>query len=494
MYFSLKKVIIAFFIIIINLVLIYLPNSKKEISFNETLKNINYKNLNIPVSEQNIRDFISEIPDEDILTSKEYYSLFSSPQRLSPTIITAKEAITDVNLYFKALKSCYAPYNYYGGDEKFLKAKESVLSFIGDKNVVKVDELTESLKDSLSFVPDGHFYIGKYDFNLDNTYRYYSNSNLQIFKNDIGYYTEYGNVNYYIKSINGDKDVEKYLNLSIGPSGELTYNLGVLQKYEGQASSLVSTTFYRGKSEYIKDIELKLSNTLSENPKSSLKYTTIDDIPIISSREIPYSIGLDGIEFTQTASKIRNSPCSILDLRGNNGGDILTALNWIKEYFGVFSDGKGLFLLLYGRSKNTPSYYDFNTFYKDLETLQLAEVNSYYYEHIPKTKEKLKENPNTIFVLTDKETSSAAEFFVEHLKDFENVVVVGTNTKGTLESSNVELGYLPNSHIEFSYGNWLRLYNENFFKEYVGIKPDLWVNGKDALDLTLKLINNYNLN
>lgn len=488
-----KKVIIAFFIIIIILILIYLPNYKKEISFHETLKNINHKNLNISVSKQNIRDFISEIPDEDILTAEEHSTLFSSSQILSPTVITAQEAITDVNLYFKVLKSCYAPYNYYGGDEKFFKAKESVLSFIGDKDVVKVDELTQSLKYNLSFVPDRHFYIGKYDFNLKNTYRYYSNTNLQILKNDIGYYAEYGNVNYYIRSINDDKNIEKYLNLSIDNNGKLVYNLGILQKYEGQASNSISTTFYRGKSQYIKNIELKLSNTLSENPKSSLKYTTIDDVPIISSRAIPYSIDLVGIEFTQTASKIKNFPSSIIDLRGNHGGDILTALNWIKEYFGVSSDGKGLFLLLYGRSKNVPSYYDFNTFHKDLETLQLEKVNSYYYEHIPKSKEQLSENSNTIFVLTDKETSSAAEFFVEHLKDFENVVVVGTNTKGTLESSNVELGYLPNSHIEFSYGNWLRLYDENFFKEDVGIKPDLWVDGKDALDLTLKLINNYNL-
>lgn len=171
----------------------------------------------------------------------------------------------------------------------------------------------------------------------------------------------------------------------------------------------------------------------------------------------------------------------------------MTALNWINEYFGVSSQGKGLFLLLYGRSKDAPSYYDFNTFHKDLKTLQLEKIHAYYYEHIPKSKEELNKNLNTIFVLTDKKTSSAAEFFVEHLKDFENIVVVGTNTHGTLESSNVELGYLPNSHIEFSYGNWLRLYDEKFFKEGEGIKPDIWVNGEDALELTLKLIENYNL-
>ncbi len=488
-----KKVIITFFIIITALILIYLPYYKRNISFEETLKKINYENLTIPISKLNIRDFMSEIPDEDMLTAEEDSILFSSPYVIPPTAITRKEAIYDVDIYFKALKSSYAPYNYYGGDEKFLNAKESILTFIGDNDIIHVDELTQCMKDKLSFIPDNHFYIGKQDFNLENTYRYYSNFSLNIFKNRIGYYVEYGNVYYYIKTINEDNNIEKYFKLSINTEGKLVYKLGLLKKYDGQTSHTINVVFYRGESEYINDIELKLSNTLSEESTSPLEYTNINDIPIISSREIPYNINMDGIDFIKTASEVKNSPASIIDLRGNHGGDILTALNWINEYFGISSEGKGLFLLLYGRSKDTPSYYDFNTFDKDLETLHLEKVDAYYYDHIPKFKEELNKSSSTIFVLTDKETASAAEFFIEHLKDFENIVVVGTNTHGTLESSNVELGYLPHSHIEFSYGNWLRLYDDNFFKEGEGIKPDLWVDGQDALDLTLKLIENYNL-
>jgi hypothetical protein len=491
--FQLKKVIITFFIIITALILIYLPYYKRNISFEETLKKINYENLTIPISKLNIRDFMSEIPDEDMLTAEEDSILFSSPYVIPPTAITRKEAIYDVDIYFKALKSSYAPYNYYGGDEKFLNAKKSILTFIGDNDIIHVDELTQCMKDKLSFIPDNHFYIGKQDFNLENTYRYYSNFSLNIFKNRIGYYVEYGNVYYYIKTINEDNNIEKYFKLSINTEGKLVYKLGLMKKYNGQTSHTINVVFYRGESEYINDIELKLSNTLSEESTSPLEYTNINDIPIISSREIPYNINMDGIDFIKTASEVKNSPASIIDLRGNHGGDILTALNWINEYFGISSQGKGLFLLLYGRSKDTPSYYDFNTFDKDLETLQLEKVDAYYYDHIPKFKEELNKSSSTIFVLTDKETASAAEFFIEHLKDFENIVVVGTNTHGTLESSNVELGYLPHSHIEFSYGNWLRLYDDNFFKEGEGIKPDLWVDGQDALDLTLKLIENYNL-
>lgn len=491
--FNLKKTFKILFIIILGLILIYLPYYKKDISFEKALEKINHKNLNIPISKLNIREFMSEIPNEDILTAKEHALLFSTPHVISPTAITRKEALYDVELYFKALKSSYAPYNYYGSDKLFLQAKESVLSFIGDNDVINVAELTKTLKDNLAFIPDRHFYIGNNGFDLENTSRYYTNSTLGIFKNRIGYYVEYGGVFYYIKSINKDENIENYLYLSINTEGKLLYNLGVLAKYSGQASRNLNVVFYRGESEYTKDIELKLSNTFSDESILPLDYTTIDDVPIISSREVPYNIGLEGIDFINTASKVKDSPVSILDLRGNNGGDILTALNWINEYFGVSSQGKGLFLLLYGRSKDAPSYYDFNAFHKDLKTLQLEKIHTYYYEHIPKSKKELNKNLNTIFVLTDKKTSSAAEFFVEHLKDFENIVVVGTNTHGTLESSNVELGYLPNSHIEFSYGNWLRLYDEKFFKEGEGIKPDIWVNGEDALELTLKLIENYNL-
>ncbi|GEM_PF-368609 len=489
-----KKFLIGISLVIITSGLLCFPYYDKTISFEENLDIINNSNANIPISDLNIKDFAVSILQEDTLTSEEYEKLFLTDYKNeNKTTITKVQATSDIALYFKALKCNYAPYNYYGGDEIFLKAKENLLKLISDKDTISVDELTKYMKNSTSFLPDRHFYIGKHSHSLDNTSMYYYSPTIEIHRNSIGYYSKYGNVNYYIKNINNDADIEKYIKLSVNSKGELIYNLGLLKVYLGEDVSSIKVTFYRGSMEYHKNIELKLAGNYPGEIAPSPEYFRIDTIPILSIRNMPYHISTDGLDFTESANKIKDAPVSIIDLRGNHGGDILAAFDFIKERFGVTAESNGLFLLLYGRADAPLSYYDYNGLDGDVKTMNLEKMDEYYYSHTPNESSTLNYNDNLIFVLTDKETSSAAEFFVENLKDFTNVVVVGTNTYGMLESSNIELGYLPNSHIEFSYGNWLRVYDESFFKEGEGLKPDIWVDGQDALDLTLKLITNYDL-
>ncbi|WP_346928711.1 hypothetical protein [Clostridium sp.] len=78
-----KKTFTILFIIILGLILIYLPYYKKDISFEKALEKINHKNLTIPISKLNIKDFISELPDEDILTAEEHTTFFNTASDIS---------------------------------------------------------------------------------------------------------------------------------------------------------------------------------------------------------------------------------------------------------------------------------------------------------------------------------------------------------------------------------------------------------------------------
>ncbi|MEG1256587.1 S41 family peptidase [Clostridium sp.] len=492
-----NKFVLGCFLAILVRILTFSFNNEYSIDFQDELSKINYKNTNISIPDVNIKDYTFSISDDDMITYEDYSNIFLPKEVKSISTVIKNDAIEDINLYFKILKSTYAPYKYYGGDEAFLQAKEKILDYIYkyEGDTVNVNSLEDFMKESLNFIKDRHFYVGD-NLNSDSilgTSTYYYNDNFPILKNTLGYYVYYGGVNYYIKSINSEDNIEKYLKTSINNNGELVQNIGMLEVYNGEDHLNINVVFYRGESEYPKEIELRLASNFNETTSSNFDYTEVDNIPVTSIRRMPYHISVDGIDLTETSLKTKNEKISILDLRSNSGGDILVALDWINTHFGVVPEGNSLYLLLYGRVNDYLTYANDIYFNDDINLLNLEKLDDYYYANTPKTNTELHENENIIFALTDKNTSAAAEFFIENLKDFNNVVVVGTNTNGTLQSSNIELGYLPNSQIEFSYGNWLKIFDDEFFKEGEGIKPDLWVDGDDALDLVLKLISNYEL-
>lgn len=73
------------------------------------------------------------------------------------TNITRNEFIEDVECLFSNLKELYAMYDYFGENE-FLKAKSIVIQSLSEP--FDFDLALHSLKEALSFIKDGHFYIG----------------------------------------------------------------------------------------------------------------------------------------------------------------------------------------------------------------------------------------------------------------------------------------------------------------------------------------------
>ena len=102
-------------------------------------------------------------------------------------------------------------------------------------------------------------------------------------------------------------------------------------------------------------------------------------------------------------------------------------------------------------------------------------------------------NDHILFVLVDQYTCSAAEHLVAALLNKENVILVGTNTSGSLLGEGSINAVLPNSHIDLMFGNVIHLYyDDTVFTELSGFSTDIWVNG-DAVQSVLNLISYYQL-
>lgn len=72
--------------------------------------------------------------------------------------ITKTQFLEDLNCLFTNLKELYGMYDYFG-DAKFKAAKQAVEERLEQE--FDFDTALAALKEELSFVKDGHFYIGE---------------------------------------------------------------------------------------------------------------------------------------------------------------------------------------------------------------------------------------------------------------------------------------------------------------------------------------------
>ena len=97
-------------------------------------------------------------------------------------------------------------------------------------------------------------------------------------------------------------------------------------------------------------------------------------------------------------------------------------------------------------------------------------------------------NGNLAIVLTDKNTGSAGEIFVGFLRQLENVIVVGSNTRGMFLTNSIGSALLPHSKLPVRFGTRLNFRPDLSQFEGVGFMPDLWVPPGESLERVLRFI------
>lgn len=119
------------------------------------------------------------------------------------SFITKPQALEDLEYLFSLLKYGYAGYEYFGGDDAFIRARNnmtwSLFALIGD--TIETNKFLDIIYRELQFIQDAHFTLGNYIL-CDYT-KYYSSRKFTFHKNDSGFFTIIDNNPYYVTAIDG---------------------------------------------------------------------------------------------------------------------------------------------------------------------------------------------------------------------------------------------------------------------------------------------------
>lgn len=485
-------------VIVILITVSYTLSSHKN-DFKEILDNINSNNKDFRVPEVNVTDYVNDVPYDSLFKIEDISVLV---ERKDTNIISIKreQALDDINFLFDILRKNYGLYTYLGGDSKFLSAKENIIKRI-DSNIITKSDFYDVLIENLNFINDNHFsfnYSSQDNKKLGDKSYFYILDKEEYYKENRGFFVYEGNKKKYIITINNDSDVDKYMNLSISDKGEIIYKVGILLMPDNDKENI------REKSSFDINISYEVDNSIVSDKKTLIRANYLLNTNEIFSIDVENNISILSLrsfsldettkdKFLQSAFELKKYKINILDLRGNGGGDGTLVVEWLENRFGFrpVGNSKKIGLNRFLFNGELPSKSDF---INGNNLFNLEFKDDYYYSK-DIDMEELYENDSLIFILTDVNQASACEMFIEYIKNYENVILVGTNTSGSIQGSNYGIDFkLPNSEVHFSFGQWLYLYDKNYFRESVGYKPDILVNGNEALEKTLDLIKYYNLN
>ncbi|SOE20014.1 Tricorn protease C1 domain-containing protein [Spirosomataceae bacterium TFI 002] len=225
--------------------------------------------------------------------------------------------------------------------------------------------------------------------------------------------------------------------------------------------------FYASGSEDDKQVEVEFSvDLVKEKYLENLKDIPHEDedgqyfYGNIKDQDIGYlylsNIGLEDHDFMDDVLKdIGSNKAIILDIRGNGGGEDVLA----QAIAGRFADKRKLVYTV--QDRNGPKHSDF------------SKKREYY------TEVKGKEHyDKPLIVLTDKITVSAAEILLLHLRAFDKVTFMGTETSGDFSDTSMRR-FLPNG-FQYQYSIMQFLLPDGSSLDGIGHIPDVYIRNSEA--------------
>lgn len=434
--------------------------------------------------------------------------------------ISVEEAREDVDLLFTALKYGYVLYEYHGGDGTFGSAKEHILTDIegrtADRKTISKREFRQLILEHLDFVQDGHvIFAGQ---SLLHRYDFFYSEKIAFSRDDLGYYTLLNGDRYYLVKVDPETDetktnssipLEEYIKLSLDPDGRLVYILGSLvQPDQGQLSIRITLT--NGEETIEQYVTLFRRSNIGLSQPIVYKRSVEDNTTVVVNRNTAPStekMRSDLDQFVADAAQIAKLDFAILDLRNHSGGQWQPTLQWAETLAGTpisFDKHdaklrtrtaltlKQFFANWYLRGNEErliQSTNDINLSLLRLQFFDSARDAVWSTDHLIDDQPELLPNNTYLFVLIDRNTASAGEDFTQFLRQLDNVVFVGENTRGMNLSGEPAWATLPHSGLSFQLpvdmtlsGGWV---------EGAGYSPDIWVNPSQALDRVLLFLKRY---
>lgn len=399
------------------------------------------------------------------ITFTEQHAYFGYPDSYDPDLLLSPEQMKeDVTYLFDSLYACYGNYDRMGGRTAFDKAEQAILEECAEKAPLKAEEFQQLLLSHLEFVKDSHFTINGVDTNPSQIAFFFRET--EFCKTEDGYAAKDGKA---VASIDGYDDLNVLFHRSISPEGEIVYYPVLLKdclSTDAYASTQICTDkltvhYDDGSTQVLQCEPYTLSDLLNTAESDAIpEVNEGDTLPVC---RIYSFMQTDEPEWQEKAQKgaelLKNSKVGILDMRFNSGGYDDAAMDWLKEYAGASVPTNALHFEGFFNSQQTDS--------RDLWI----------------------ENENVLIILTSKRTASSGEWLVDAAHNLENVLVIGENTSGSMLGSAI---YVPlkNSNLKIGMGmSQSFIPSENdYFEEYRGLCPDLWVPAGEAEELANKLI------
>ncbi|MBO4353708.1 MAG: hypothetical protein J5860_02085, partial [Clostridia bacterium] len=393
------------------------------------------------------------------------------------------EAVADVDLYFRAFKYAFGPYNYMGGDDFFDELHEKILEELNQykgKNI-RTSVLKDIMDKHMAAVQDAHMNGGNKYFTNQYRYTYFYCTDQYYALDEGGFYKLIDGEKWYYVCC--DNDVVE-MKPTMTQDGKIAYSLVrfcPIADENGKTLPNKNEIVLRNEKTEKKQIVTWIKNkTYGYVNGTDYNFIQENGITYISQRGFifsgdEYSQALN--EYVQAGKKARNSNVIIFDFRSHKGGGS-------DEMYSSFARG------ITGKNIEFRQFHAVrrNALSQQYSTL----LGKEQFEVIKNDSGHVTKNDIPIIILVDEDCGSGGDEVFCVTRTLENVIVIGSNNGG-LHINDVQQYNLPNSGISFNMGGrfWPHYSMENL--DGIGNEPDIWCNPADALDIALKMIVNEGL-
>lgn len=407
----------------------------------------------------------------EYIISAEEMELLTTPK--DPSRVTAEEARRDVDLAFRLLKHSYVAYDYFGGDKVFYAARKEILDALPDEGEVFFTQLKRAFIDVLSpILQDRHFRIeGK---------ALPSCTELQCWYVPGLYFNDETAV---------EDAVAEHVRLTVDGAGRLRFCLAAYVTAE-EAEALPESAVIGGETVRLR---WKQDRPSVFQVASVFEETTLEEnIPFLTvtsfkDEEEEQKQQLE--RFVESGTTYARAPLLVMDLRGNGGGFTSYCSDWFENYTGEVFEYPMVWVMKYSKL----NVYAIRR--AGQERLLDTDVPAGTWERITRDNRwHYTPREGITFLLTDRETASAAERMLINALSLENAVTLGGFSMGCYLVSNNLYFYLPYSGLQIRLGTALTLVGNLGNFDGVGIEPDIWTPAGDAADAVCRLVAYYDLN
>ena len=402
----------------------------------------------------------------------------------------------DIDFLFDLLRHAYGGYLFFGGDDVFLPVRDAILERLaGMDNPLELSRFPGILFDGLAdVVADNHFQMLLFAIGLSPN-RLHMNSEYILRRDGNGFTTEISGTTYRVLEVTPietapDQRFPKNTQPPPLPSGgimptltsdgELAWAFARVTRLRRQAAVEITVLLENTVTgeRHSRPVSLQMTRGFFSLDSPAFAIHEAEGITVLENRNLCCCLAED---FLRSACELRDRPILIMDLRGHTGGRATFPHDWVRIYTG-HDPARSLFFASTSNpaTRTLEEFHGISIPYDDVQTQRVSGQMP-----IP--------NENLVIVLTDNSTSSAGELFVGYLRQLENVLVIGTNTSGTLLTGPVGVMFLPHSGLPVTFGTQLHLRPDLSQFEGVGFMPDLWVPPGESLERVLRFIERYGL-